>query len=206
MKFIQEAFNEVEFIAESVGDKKEYYISGVFMQSEIKNRNGRIYPKSVMKEAVKAYQKKIDERQAVGELNHPDRPTVDLTEACMLIESLEWQGNNVVGKAKILDTPKGKIVKALIDGGVKLGVSSRGLGNVSTIKEGTMVDSFVLTAIDIVDTPSAPDAMVESLKESEEWVFENEMWVKKPVSKKTLNESELLMRIEQFLSGKIDTK
>lgn len=206
MKFIQEAFNEVEFIAESVGDKKEYYISGVFMQSEIKNRNGRIYPKSVMKEAVKAYQKKIDERQAVGELNHPDRPTVDLTEACMLIESLEWQGNNVVGKAKILDTPKGKIVKALIDGGVKLGVSSRGLGNVSTIKEGTMVDSFVLTAIDIVDTPSAPDAMVESLKESEEWVFENEMWVKKPASKKTLNESELLMRIEQFLSGKIDTK
>lgn len=206
MKFIQEAFNEVEFIAESVGDKKEYYISGVFMQSEIKNRNGRIYPKSVMKEAVKAYQKKIDERQAVGELNHPDRPTVDLTEACMLIESLEWQGNNVMGKAKILDTPKGKIVKALIDGGVKLGVSSRGLGNVSTIKEGTMVDSFVLTAIDIVDTPSAPDAMVESLKESEEWVFENEMWVKKPVSKKTLNESELLMRIEQFLSGKIDTK
>lgn len=206
MKFIQEAFNEVEFIAESVGDKKEYYISGVFMQSEIKNRNGRIYPKSVMKEAVKAYQKKIDERQAVGELNHPDRPTVDLTEACMLIESLEWQGNNVIGKAKILDTPKGKIVKALIDGGVKLGVSSRGLGNVSTIKEGTMVDSFVLTAIDIVDTPSAPDAMVESLKESEEWVFENEMWVKKPVSKKTLNESELLMRIEQFLSGKIDIK
>lgn len=206
MKFIQEAFNEVEFIAESVGDKKEYYISGIFMQSEIKNRNGRIYPKSVMMEAVKAYQKKIDERQAVGELNHPDRPTVDLTEACMLIESLEWQGNNIIGKAKILDTPKGKIVKALIDGGVKLGVSSRGLGNVTSLKEGTMVDSFVLTAIDIVDTPSAPDAMVESLRESEEWVFENESWVRKPVHKKTLNESELLTKIEQFLSGKIDTK
>lgn len=199
MKLIQESIQNVEFISESVGDKKEYYLTGIFMQSEIKNRNGRIYPKSVLKEAVKAYQDKINGKIAVGELNHPDRPNVDLTEACMLIESLEWEGNNIVGKAKVLDTPKGKIVKALIDGGVKLGVSSRGMGAVKSMNEGTLVESFVLTAIDVVDTPSAPLAQVDSLYESAEWVLVEGEWTKQ--EKKTqLNESELLEKIDSFLS------
>lgn len=199
MKLIQESIQNVEFISESVGDKKEYYLTGIFMQSEIKNRNGRIYPKSVLKEAVKAYQDKINGKIAVGELNHPDRPNVDLTEACMLIESLEWEGNNIVGKAKVLDTPKGKIVKALIDGGVKLGVSSRGMGAVKSMNEGTLVESFVLTAIDVVDTPSAPLAQVDSLYESAEWVLVEGEWAKQE-KKAQLNESELLEKIDSFLS------
>jgi hypothetical protein len=199
MKLIQESIQNVEFISESVGDKKEYYLTGIFMQSEIKNRNGRIYPKSVLKEAVKAYQDKINGKIAVGELNHPDRPNVDLTEACMLIESLEWEGNNIVGKAKVLDTPKGKIVKALIDGGVKLGVSSRGMGAVKSMNEGTLVESFVLTAIDVVDTPSAPLAQVDSLYESAEWILVEGEWTKQE-KKAQLNESELLEKIDSFLS------
>lgn len=199
MKLIQEATQDIEFISESVGDKKEYYLTGIFMQSEIKNRNGRIYPKSVLKEAVKSYQEKIAGKIAVGELNHPDRPNVDLTEACMLIESLDWEGNNIVGRAKVLDTPKGKIVKALIEGGVKLGVSSRGMGAVKTMTEGTLVESFVLTAIDVVDTPSAPLAQVDSLYESAEWVLVEGEWTKQ-VKKPELNESVLLEKIESFLS------
>lgn len=199
MKLIQEATQNIEFISESVGDKKEYYLTGIFMQSEIKNRNGRIYPKSVLKEAVKSYQEKIAGKIAVGELNHPDRPNVDLTEACMLIESLEWEGNNIVGRAKVLDTPKGKIVKALIEGGVKLGVSSRGMGAVKAMTEGTLVESFVLTAIDVVDTPSAPLAQVDSLYESAEWVLVEGEWTKQ-AKKQELNESVLLEKIESFLS------
>ena len=199
MKLIQESTQNVEFISESVGDKKEYYLTGIFMQSEIKNRNGRIYPKSVLKEAVKSYQEKIAGKISVGELNHPDRPNVDLTEACMLIESLDWEGNNIVGRAKILDTPKGKIVKALIEGGVKLGVSSRGMGAVKAMTEGTLVESFVLTAIDVVDTPSAPLAQVDSLYESAEWVLVEGEWTKQ-AKKPELNESVLLEKIESFLS------
>lgn len=154
---------------------KNYFIEGVFMQAETKNRNGRIYPKQIMERAVDKYVKEqVSTKRAVGELNHPDGPTVNLDKVSHLIEALDWNGNNVVGKARILDTPNGQIVKGLLDGGVQLGVSTRGMGSLEN-RNGVMVvkDDFILNTVDIVQDPSAPTAFVNGIMEGVEWVWNN---------------------------------
>lgn len=165
----------VEVIKESATDvaEKKYYIQGIFAQSEEKNRNGRLYPKAVMEGAVSGYQKLIDSRRSGSELNHPDQPNVNLERISHMIESLKWDGNNVIGKARITQhTPMGKVAKALIDEGYQLGVSTRGLGTLSEKNGARIVQSdFVLTAIDIVGDPSAHDAFVEGIMEGAEWVW-----------------------------------
>ena len=154
---------------------KNYFIEGVFMQAEQKNRNGRVYPKAIMEKAVDKYVKEqVNSKRAVGELNHPEGPTVNLDKVSHLIEALDWQNNDVVGKARILDTPNGQIVKGLLDGGVQLGVSTRGMGSLEQ-KNGVMVvkDDFILNTVDIVQDPSAPTAFVNGIMEGVEWVWNN---------------------------------
>lgn len=178
MKLISEfTTNDLGCLVEEREDgKKDYYIQGVFMQSEIKNRNGRIYPKNVLREEVKRYTKDfIKQDRAFGELGHPQGPTINLDRASHLITSLEEDGNNFVGKAKILSTPMGSIVKNLIDDGAKLGVSSRGLGSLEEKGGAQYVkgDFQLATAADIVADPSAPDAFVNGIMEGVEWIWEN---------------------------------
>lgn len=179
MKLISE-FNDYSvspiIIEENEKGQKEYFIEGIFMQSEIKNRNGRVYPKEVMQKEVKRYVKEFVEKdRAFGELGHPDGPTINLDKVSHLITKLEEDGNNYVGRAKILSTPNGQIVRNLIDDGAKLGVSSRGLGSLEQ-KGGSQYvkDDFQLaTAGDIVADPSAPEAFVNGIMEGTEWVYEN---------------------------------
>jgi hypothetical protein len=155
--------------------EKSYVIEGVFAQAEQKNRNGRIYPKAIMEKAVGKYVKdQVSQKRAVGELNHPEGPTVNLDKVSHLITALDWKGNDVVGKASILDTPNGKIVKGLLDGGVKLGVSTRGMGSLEN-RNGTMFvkDDFILNTVDIVQDPSAPAAFVNGIMEGVEWIWNN---------------------------------
>ena len=177
MKLIAE-YNEsdVEFITEAKeGEGKKYIISGVFAQSESKNRNGRIYPRPIMEKAVSKYvAEQVSKDRAVGELNHPEGPTVNLDKVSHKITELKMKGNNVVGKAQILETPMGNIVKGLLDGGVQLGVSTRGMGSLEE-KNGTMYvkDDFVLNTVDIVQDPSAPTAFVNGIMEGVEWVWNN---------------------------------
>ena len=177
MKLIAEySDNDVEIITEAKeSGGKDYFIEGVFMQAEKKNRNGRVYPRPIMEKAVDKYVKEqVSTKRAVGELNHPDGPTVNLDKVSHLIEALDWQKDDVVGKARILDTPNGQIVKGLLDGGVKLGVSTRGMGSLEQ-RNGVMVvkDDFILNTVDIVQDPSAPTAFVNGIMEGVEWVWNN---------------------------------
>jgi len=167
--------NDLYYIVEEKGGKKNAYIEGVFMMAEKENRNKRIYPKEVLAEAVKKYvSEQVKTGRAVGELNHPEGPTINLDKVSHKITELKFEGNNVVGKALILDTPMGKIVKGLIDGGVKLGVSSRGMGTVEEKDGKTYVkDDFMLSTVDIVQDPSAPAAFVDGIMEGVEWVYES---------------------------------
>jgi hypothetical protein len=176
MKLITE-FNEtgIRSITEGVEGEKKVFIEGVFMQAEKPNRNGRIYPLGVLTPAVERYIKEqVKTGRAVGELNHPEGPTVNLDKVSHRITELKWDGDNVVGKALVLNTPMGKIVKGLVEGGVQLGVSSRGMGslerdgNVMKVKE-----DFILSTIDIVQDPSAPEAFVNGIMEGVEWVWDN---------------------------------
>jgi len=156
--------------------KKEYFIEGVFMQSEIKNRNGRVYPKAIMKKEVNRYRKEfIEKDRAFGELGHPEGPTINLDKVSHMITSLEEDGNNYIGRAKILSTPNGQIVRNLIDDGAKLGVSSRGLGSLEEKGGAQYVkgDFQLATAADIVADPSAPEAFVEGIYEGVEWIMSN---------------------------------
>ena len=154
---------------------KKYYIEGIFAQAEQKNRNGRVYPQPVMEKAVGKYvTEQVSKGRAVGELNHPEGPTVNLDKVSHKIESLQFDGNDVVGKASILDTPMGKIVEGLLSGGVNLGVSTRGMGSLQQSNGGVVVkDDFLLNAIDIVQDPSAPSAFVNGVMEGVEWVWNN---------------------------------
>jgi hypothetical protein len=154
---------------------KNHFIEGVFMQSETKNRNGRVYPKSVMEKAVDLYvTEKVNTGRAVGELNHPEGPTINLDKVSHIIEKLDWSGNDVVGKARILETPMGNIVKGLLDGGVRLGVSTRGMGSLEERNGVSFVkDDFILSTVDIVQDPSAPTAFVNGIMEGVEWVWNN---------------------------------
>ena len=179
MKLISE-FNdyaiEPVIVEENEKGQKEYFIEGIFMQSQIKNRNGRIYPKEVMDKEVNRYVKEFVEKdRAFGELGHPEGPTINLDKVSHMITKLEADGNNYVGRAKILSTPNGQIVRNLIDDGAKLGVSSRGLGSLEQ-KDGAQVvksDFQLATAGDIVADPSAPEAFVEGIMEGVEWIYEN---------------------------------
>ena len=179
MKLISE-FNDYSVspvIVEGKEDgKKDYFIEGIFMQSEIKNRNGRIYPKEVIQKEVKRYNKEfVEQDRAFGELGHPEGPTINLDKVSHLITSLEEDGNNYVGRAKILSTPNGQIVRNLIDDGAKLGVSSRGLGSLEEKGGAQYVkgDFQLATAADIVADPSAPEAFVEGIYEGVEWIMSN---------------------------------
>ena len=176
MKLIREEIESVKFITEGKGDKKSLYIEGVSLQGNIKNRNGRMYPMETLQKEVARYtESNISSGRALGELGHPDGPTVNLDRVSHKIISLREHGSNFIGKAKILDTPMGQIAKSLIDEGVKLGVSSRGIGSLKPTKEGFNVvgDDFQLaTAADIVADPSAPDAFVDGIMEGKEWVWE----------------------------------
>ena len=177
VKLIAEAVEEVEYITEEKeGGGKNYKIRGIFMQADIKNRNGRIYPMEVLDEEVKNYNKKfIKQNRAFGELGHPDGPTVNLERVSHMITSLEPDGKNFIGEAKIMDTPMGKIVKNLMDEGAKLGVSSRGMGSLRQKGGANVVsdDFYLATAADIVADPSAPNAFVEGIMEGKEWVWNN---------------------------------
>lgn len=155
--------------------EKNYVIEGVFAQADKKNRNGRVYPKAIMERAVDKYvTEQVSQKRAVGELNHPEGPTVNLDKVSHLITDLKFEGNDVVGKAQILDTPMGKIVKGLLDGGVQLGVSTRGMGSLEK-QNGVMVvkDDFILSTVDIVQDPSAPEAFVNGIMEGVDWVWNN---------------------------------
>ena len=176
MKLIREEIEQVEVIVENRNGKKSLFIEGVFLQSEMKNRNGRMYPKSTLAREVGRYNENfVQKGRALGELGHPDGPTVNLDRVSHKIVSLKESGNNFIGKAKILSTPMGKIASNLLGEGVKLGVSSRGVGSLNKTNEGYSVvgeDFTLATAADIVADPSAPDAFVDGIMEGKEWVWD----------------------------------
>ena len=175
MRLIAEEITNVEFITEEKGGKKSHFIEGIFLQSEITNKNGRMYPfKTLQREVAKYEQAQIKTGRALGELGHPDGPSINLDRVSHKIESLREDGNNFVGRAKILDTPMGKIASSLLGEGVRLGVSSRGMGSLKKESNCNIVqDDFMLaTAADIVADPSAPDAFVDGIMEGKEWVWD----------------------------------
>ena len=189
MKLIAE-FNEhnVQCLVEkNENGEKSYVIEGVFAQAEQKNRNGRIYPKKAMQRAVDKYvEEQVSKNRAVGELNHPEGPTVNLDKVSHLITDLHFEGNDVIGKASILDTPMGKIVKGLLEGGVNLGVSTRGMGSLEQRGGATYVgDDFVLSTVDIVQDPSAPNAFVNGIMEGVDWVWNKGVLVAQEISEDT---------------------
>lgn len=215
MKLIKEHIEEVKLIVEEskTGTGKNYFIEGVFLQSNLKNRNGRMYPKEIMQKEVDRYTKEyISKNRAFGELGHPDSPSINLDRVSHMIKSLKIDGNNYIGRAKIMDTPYGKIVKSLIDEGAQLGVSSRGLGSLVQRNGVNLVqDDFQLaTAADIVADPSAPDAFVEGIMEGAEWVWNasTKSWIMaeqmrndiRRMSAKQVAESQARM-FQTFLNG-----
>jgi hypothetical protein len=176
MKLITEHTEDVQYLEEKVGDKKNLYIKGVFLQAEQKNRNGRVYPLPILEREVKRYNDKyIDQNRAFGELGHPQGPTVNLDRVSHMITELEADGNNFVGKAKIMDTPMGKIVSSIMNEDAQLGVSSRGMGSLKE-KNGineVQDDYYLATAADIVADPSAPNCFVQGIMEGKEWAWDN---------------------------------
>lgn len=212
MKLISEEVASAEYLIEEKNGKKEYKIKGVFLQSNIKNRNGRVYPREILVREVNRYTKEfINKNRAFGELGHPDGPTVNLERVCHMVKSLTPDGDNFIGEAKIMDTPYGKIVKGLIDEGAQLGVSSRGMGSIINRNGINFVkdDFYLATAADIVADPSAPDAFVEGIMESREWVWDNgvlkqvdiEAWKQQiQEAKRTVLEEKKLEVFKSFLT------
>jgi len=179
MKLITEHTDDIQIITEEKEGKKSYFIEGVFMQSDIKNRNGRVYPNSVLvKEAMRYNKEFVEANRAMGELGHPEGPQLNLDRVSHIVKEMKIDGKNIWGRAKVMDTPYGKIVKNMIDEGVKFGVSSRGVGSLKTTKDGIneVQNDFNLAAVDIVADPSAPDAFVEGVMEGKEWALENGNW------------------------------
>ena len=186
MKLIREVFETVSLVTENkIGQGKEYFIEGIFLQSELKNRNGRMYPEQTMDRAVESYvENYVNQKRAYGELGHPDTPSINLDRVSHIITDLRKEGTNWIGKAKILVTPMGQIARGLLDGGANLGVSSRALGSLKTGRDGVQIvqDDFVLsTAADIVADPSAPDAFVRGIMEGHEWVYVDGKYVEKQI-------------------------
>jgi hypothetical protein len=213
MKLITENIEDIQILTEEKDGKKNLYIEGVFLQSEIKNRNGRVYPFRVLEKEVARYNEEyVKTGRALGELGHPDGPTVNLDRVSHRITSLKSEGNNFIGKAQILATPMGGIAKSLLEEGVKLGVSSRGMGSIDRQESASYVmDDFMLaTAADIVADPSAPDAFVNGIMEGKEWVWNNGILKEKTIAKYQgyINESSkkelegrTLQVFEHFLSN-----
>lgn len=179
MKLITELTEDIKYVKENVGNgDKTYFIEGIFMQADVKNRNGRVYPQNtLLKECNRYINEYVNKGRALGELNHPTGPTVNLDRVSHIVKELHEDGKNVFGKAKVLDTPTGKIVKNLIDEGAQLGVSTRGMGSLSK-KNGyqEVQEDFMLAAIDIVADPSAPNAFVNGIMEGREWMFVEGSW------------------------------
>ena len=187
MKLICEITEEIKVIKEGAEDApKNYFIEGIFLQAELKNRNGRMYPQEMLQREIDRYVTEyVEKKRAFGELGHPDGPTINLDRVSHMITDLREDGSNFIGKAKILNTPNGNIVKALIDEGARLGVSSRGMGSIRT--EGVDIqvvqdDFYLATAADIVADPSAPDAFVNGIMEGKEWVLVNGVWTEQQFS------------------------
>ena len=213
MRLITENIEDIQILSEEKDGKKHLYIEGVFLQSEIKNRNGRIYPFSVLEKEVGRYNEEyIKTGRALGELGHPDGPTVNLDRVSHRITSLKAEGTNFMGKAQILATPMGNIAKNLLEEGVKLGVSSRGMGSIDRQESASYVmDDFMLaTAADIVADPSAPDAFVNGIMEGKEWVWDNGILKEKEIaemkseidnSSRIALEEKTLQAFERFLSA-----
>jgi len=179
MKLIKEVFETINYLVEEKDGKKNLYIEGPFLQTEVVNRNGRKYLKETMAKEVQRYTEEyINKNRAFGELGHPDTPSINLDRVCMLTTDLRQEGNDWIGKAKILETPMGNIVKSLLDGGAQVGVSSRGLGSLKSVNGINVVqDDFRLaTAADIVADPSAPNAFVQGIMEGKEWMLVNGVW------------------------------
>lgn len=178
MKLFTELVEDVKYLVEDKGNgKKDYFIEGIFLQGDIKNRNGRVYKSDVLDKEIKRYNEEyVKQNRAFGELGHPSGPTINLERVSHLIKSIDRDGSNFIGRAKIMDTPYGNIVKNLMSEGAKLGVSSRGMGSLKQNNEGVMEvqdDFFLATAADIVADPSAPDAFVRGIMEGVEWVWDN---------------------------------
>ena len=207
MKLITEEIEQVEVIVENRNGKKNLFIEGVFLQSEMKNRNGRMYPKSTLAREVGRYNENFVEKgRALGELGHPDGPTVNLDRVSHKIVSLKEDGNNFIGKAKILSTPMGKIASNLLGEGVKLGVSSRGVGSLSKTNEGYSVvgeDFTLATAADIVADPSAPDAFVDGIMEGKDWVWDGGI-LREKFATKTYKSINTLVDQKQLDEKKLD--
>jgi len=207
MKLIREEIESVEFLVEQKNGKKSMYIEGVFLQGNIKNRNGRMYPMETLRREVSRYNENhVQAGRALGELGHPDGPTVNLDRVSHKIVSLRESGSNFVGKAKILNTPMGKIASSLIEEGVKLGVSSRGIGSLKMTREGVNVvgDDFMLaTAADIVADPSAPDAFVEGIMEGKEWVWDGGI-LREKFAEKTYKEINTFVTQKQLDERKLE--
>tara|TARA_B100000575_G_scaffold227267_1_gene187943 strand:- start:1737 stop:2387 length:651 start_codon:yes stop_codon:yes gene_type:complete len=206
MKLITEQIDDVEVIVENRNGKKSMFIEGIFLQGDIKNRNGRMYPMDTLRREVGRYNEAfVESGRAVGELGHPEGPTVNLDRVSHKIVSLKESGSNYVGKAKILSTPMGKIAQNLIDEGVKLGVSSRGLGTLATNNEGVKIvsDDFTLaTAADIVADPSAPDAFVQGIMEGKDWVWDGGV-VREQLARKTYRQVNTLVDNKQLEENKL---
>ena len=207
MKLIREEIESVDFIVEEKGGKKHMYIEGIFLQGDICNRNGRMYQMEGLRKEVQRYtENHINSGRALGELGHPDGPTVNLDRVSHKIISLKEDGNNFIGKAKILSTPMGNIAKSLIGEGVKLGVSSRGIGSLKQNRDGINIvgDDFMLaTAADIVADPSAPDAFVEGIMEGKEWVWDGGI-LRENTAKKTYKQINTLVTQKQLDEKKAD--
>lgn len=207
MKLITELTESVDYLIEGTGDAKKYYIEGIFAQANTPNRNGRIYPLSVMESAIDSFQDTIKSKRAMGELNHPQGPTINLDRVSHLIESLSFKGNDVYGKAKILDTPMGKIAKNLIDEGVQLGVSTRGLGSLKTNGRGIqeVQSDFRMNTVDIVADPSAPSAFVNGILEGTEYHLTQDGRLEEQtiefIRAKKLTEERKLAAFKMFLEG-----
>tara|TARA_B100000214_G_scaffold307214_1_gene238358 strand:- start:986 stop:1636 length:651 start_codon:yes stop_codon:yes gene_type:complete len=207
MKLIREEIETVDFIVESVGGKKSMFIEGIFLQGDLQNRNGRMYPMSVLRKEVQRYNENhVQSGRALGELGHPEGPTVNLDRVSHKIVSLKESGSNFIGKAKLLSTPMGKIASSLIEEGVKLGVSSRGIGSLKPTREGVNIvgDDFMLaTAADIVADPSAPDAFVEGIMEGKEWVWDGGI-LREQLAAKTYKEINTLVDQKQLDENKLE--
>ena len=213
MKLITELNESVQFLKENKDGRPQYFIEGIFIQAEKKNKNGRVYPKEILEKEVGKYVTElVDKKRAFGELGHPDGPTINLDRVSHMIVELKQDGDNFIGVAKIMDTPNGKIVKALIDEGASLGVSTRGMGSLKSRGDFQEVqeDFSLATAADIVADPSAPDAFVNGIMEGVEWVWDNgilkastieryEEIVEEQVRKKTLTPEAKLSLFEDFL-------
>ena len=206
MKLITEQIDDVEVIVENRNGKKSMFIEGIFLQGDIQNRNGRMYPMNTLRREVQRYNESfVDSGRAVGELGHPEGPTVNLDRVSHKIISLKESGSNFIGKAKILSTPMGKIAQNLIDEGVKLGVSSRGLGTLAVNEDGIKVvsDDFMLaTAADIVSDPSAPDAFVSGIMEGKDWVWDGGV-VREQLARKTYKTVNTLVDNKQLEENKL---